>query len=84
MQASFELMGAVHCRGQIVLHLLLTCLMWPGLQLAGYKVKCMLAEPKGKRSHMDSSWSDPASPLSQQVSALLLQLLFANRIRLLV
>ncbi|DBA73573.1 TPA: RNA-binding protein 45 [Trebouxia sp. C0005] len=34
--------------------------------LAGYKVKCMLAEPKGKRSHMDSSWSDPASPLSQQ------------------
>ena len=37
------------------------------MQLAGYKVKCMLAEPKGKRSHMDSSWSDPASPLSQQV-----------------
>ncbi|KAL3140232.1 RNA-binding protein 45 [Trebouxia sp. C0009 RCD-2024] len=34
--------------------------------LAGYKVKCMLAEPKGKRTYMDSSWSDPASPLSQQ------------------
>lgn len=38
------------------------------MQLAGYKVKCMLAEPKGKRTYMDSSWSDPASPLSQQVT----------------
>ena len=36
------------------------------MQLAGYKVKCMLAEPKGKRTHMDTTWSDPASPLSQQ------------------
>ena len=44
----------------------LLCL-WCGVQLAGYKVKCMLAEPKGKRTHPDSSWSDPASPLSQQV-----------------
>ncbi len=56
----------------MVPHPLLTCLVWPDLQLAGYKVKCMLAEPKGKRSHMDSSWSDPASPLSQQVSTSLL------------
>lgn len=37
------------------------------MQLAGYKVKCMLAEPKGKRTYMDNSWSDPTSPLSQQV-----------------
>ena len=39
------------------------------VQLAGYKVKCMLAEPKGKRTYIDTSWSDPASPLSQQVSS---------------
>lgn len=37
------------------------------IQLAGYKVKCMLAEPKGKRNYIDTSWTDPASPLSQQV-----------------
>ena len=37
------------------------------VQLAGYKVKCMLAEPKGKRNYIDTSWTDPASPLSQQV-----------------
>lgn len=31
-------------------------------------MKCMLAEPKGKRNFIDTSWSDPASPLSQQVT----------------
>ncbi|KAK9841804.1 hypothetical protein WJX81_004164 [Elliptochloris bilobata] len=31
-------------------------------QVAGHKVKCMLAEPKGKRVRTDSAWSDPVSP----------------------
>ncbi len=31
-------------------------------QVAGLKVKCMLAEPKGKRGRTDSAWSDSASP----------------------
>ena len=31
-------------------------------QVAGHKVKCMLAEPKGKRGRTESAWSDSASP----------------------
>lgn len=38
----------------------------PRLQLASYKVKCMLAEPKGKRNRQEfSGCSDPASPSYQ-------------------
>ena len=34
------------------------------MQLAGYKVKCMLAEPKGKRGRQEfSGYSDPSSPM---------------------
>ncbi|KAK9804003.1 hypothetical protein WJX72_011888 [[Myrmecia] bisecta] len=33
--------------------------------LAGYKVKCMLAEPKGKRGRTESAWPEPASPAHQ-------------------
>ena len=41
------------------------------MQLAGYKVKCMLAEPKGKRSRNEASgFSDPASPVYQVCSSL--------------
>ena len=37
------------------------------VQVAGYKVKCMLAEPKSKRGRTETSaWSEPPSP-GQQV-----------------
>ena len=41
------------------------------VQVAGYKVKCMLAEPKSKRGRTDTSaWSEPPSP-GQQVCFML-------------
>ncbi len=36
------------------------------VQLAGYKIKCMLAEPKGKRGRTEIAWSsEPQSPAHQ-------------------
>ncbi len=61
-------LGAAHC-GQrsaaISLHietyvsvLLRGLCLWPLYQVAGYKVKCMIAEPKGKRGRIDPSSYD--------------------------
>ena len=56
------------------------------LQVAGYKVKCMIAEPKGKRGRMDPGNYDnlltanqvwhllPASPTSPSSTSMIMSL----------
>jgi hypothetical protein len=45
---------------------------WVDWQVAGYKVKCMIAEPKGKRSRLDhQTFSDILSPAPQVLCMML-------------
>ena len=67
------------CYLSMPLHLTSADVVCAALQLAGYKVKCMLAEPKGKRGRADSgggsldngpSWVRPCLGSQQPLSSM--------------